>query len=276
MMMGAMLFACTSEDELNKDGQINLRTSVQGVQKSARTPSLNEDGSGVFTDGDCMKLVISGGEKLYANSDYTIGTTQLYWRNVDMDEAVERVTFSACYPLQESTSGCFVFDLSKTDEPDLLLARTEQVEVGTELPVMMAFKHALCKLSVNYTVDDSFTSVDKETIQTKCLAVSGCEVNLLAGTLDHTDFPKAQFTAQGSKIVFLLIPQEVTEIGFEVQLGDVSCHTSLGELIGKNLSLESGKEVTLNLTLKEGRLELGGFTIEGWGDQGSFDQDVIM
>lgn len=276
VMMGMIGSSCTNELEKEKDGKINLQTKVQGVQKISRTPQLGEDGSGVFTEGDQIKLLVFRKSEQMSAFDYTIGETQLYWREVGVGESDGNVIFSACYPPQEIVDGTFVFDLNQAPYKDLLWARTENVVVGTEKPVMMNFQHALSKLVVKYTIESSFASIQEKEIRTSCSAVSGCTVNLREKTLDRSSFSNTVFTAQGGEVEFLLVPQETAEIGLTVAAGELSYQTSLDSLIGKNVALESGKKMTLNLTLKEGRLELEGFTIEGWGDQGSFDQDIIM
>lgn len=269
--------ACTAEtDNLPATGgehEISLQTSIQAT---TRAPQQSEDGSGMFSDGDTFKLLVSDGQGGMSDFDYTVGTTQLYWRDVTLGENTRQVTFAACYPPQALTDGTFVFDLQQASDRDLLLARQENVPVFTEQPVMLNFRHTMFRLIIRYAIDGKYFEGKEEEIVTECTAVSACKVNLTDGTLDSSSFPKGTFTVQGAKADLLLMPQQAADISLTVKVGKETYQTTLDKLMGEDKLLESGKKLSLNLTVKDGSLTLGGFTIDGWGEQGSIDEDIIM
>lgn len=277
LMMCVMEWACSSGERLlpekSEEGRISLRA---GIQSFTRAPLEDEDGSGVFADGDRLKLLVTDETERLSSLDYTVGSTELYWRNIEVGEPGGQVTFAACYPSQEITDGQFVFDLENTDDRNLLLARTSGVEVGTESPVYLNFRHAMCRLVIRYTVDATPDGREEKELVTDCAALSRCKVNLLDGTLDSSSSPQALFTVSGKYAVFLLVPQRASDIRLSVRLGEEVCQVSLDQLVGKEMKLESGNQLILNLTLKDGRLWLGDFVIEGWDNQGVFDQSIEM
>ena len=50
----------------------------------------------------------------------------------------------------------------------------------------------------------------------------------------------------------------------------------LEEIVKGHENLESGMQLTVNITVKNGNIQVDGTTIEGWGDQGTIDGEIIM
>ena len=62
----------------------------------------------------------------------------------------------------------------------------------------------------------------------------------------------------------------------EIRAGEDVKELALRDVVTAIDELESGKQLTLNLTIKDGRLQLEDAIISGWGDQGTVSDDVIM
>lgn len=248
-----------------------------GISEVTRAPQLNGTGSGNFTTGDCFTLHVweephSPGAKIV---DYTVGTTQIFWRDLAFGESAQ-VTFAACYPRQELVDGRFVFNLEQAEERDLLLASTAGVAAGTTPEVALTFRHAMHRLVVNCTVEDPASSLAAEEIELSCRAKSTCTVDLTTGTLDTTEAGSATFTAQGASGVFLIVPQDPADVELEVRVGTLSKRYTLAELDPECDTLAGGKQLSVNLTIKDGSIHFDGAAIEGWGDQGTIEDEIIM
>lgn len=268
-----ILTGCNKNEVLNTEGKININTGIEAI---TRAPQLDENGAGTFAKGDKLNLLAFNGAKQHTDFDYTIGTTELYWNDIKVASDNGKINFAACYPSQELNEGKFVFDLEKASDKDLLLAYTENIENGTEKAVMLTFKHAMHRLVINYTVDNSYQTVTADEIVTDCTALSTCTVNLLEKTVATENSPKATFSAKEKSTAFLIAPQNAADVTLKVTAGTDTNTCTLDKLVGSNLKLESGKQLELNLLVKEGKIILEGFTIEGWENQGSIDGDIIM
>ena len=62
----------------------------------------------------------------------------------------------------------------------------------------------------------------------------------------------------------------------EIRAGEDVKELALRGVVTAIGELESGKQLTLNLTIKDGRLQREDAIISGWGDQGTVSGDVIM
>lgn len=266
---------CSSEKSGDKpvaDAKIGIRTSILD-RSEMRTPSLDSNGSGSFADGDHFSLLVSDGADGLLDFDYETGATQLYWKDVTFASSPEKVHFAACYPKRDLSGAQFTFDLETEADKDLLLARTADVPAGTTAPVDLTFRHAMHRLVVTFT-DDS--DVDTESVQTVCTARSACTVDLLDGSLKTDEGRKASFSARGKSVFFLLVPQKTSDVEFELRFDDQTCRVLLSDYAGSHDELLGGMQLHVELTLKEGRVEIGKTTIEGWGDQGTVEGEIIL
>lgn len=254
------------------EGKIMIETSIvePSVQK---TPALSGDGSGNFADGDVFALYVASPADAMNRFDYRVGSTTLYWKDLQLQPEDRTVTFAACYPKQEVVDGTFTFDLESAADQDLLWARTPDVAVETETSIDLTFKHAMHRLAVNFTVDPAVTLAEVTTV---CTAKSTCEVDLVGGTLNAAASRKASFTQTGEQVAFLLVPQPTAEVSLQVTAGELVKTFTLDELAAGHDSLESGKQLTVNMNISKDSIELNGTTIEGWGDQGTVDGEIIL
>lgn len=160
------------------DQEVSL---IPNITKITESPQLNEDGSGTFNDGDTFTLYAYDNAKGSSSIDYTIGSTNLFWRNLDFAEEGEAINFVACYPPQVLKEASFDFTVGQNTESDLLLAAKVQANAGEEHPVVLNFRHAMHRLAINFTIKDS--SIEPESIETCCTAYATCKVYLPTGSL---------------------------------------------------------------------------------------------
>lgn len=273
VIAAAILTGCNKNEVVNTEGKINIFTGIEAITKA---PQLDENGAGKFAKGDKLNLLAFNTAKQHTDFDYAVETTELYWNDIKITSENGKINFAACYPRQEMNDGKFLFDLEKASDKDLLLAYAENIENGTEKAVMLTFKHAMHRLVINYTVDNSYQTVTADEIVTDCTALSTCTVNLLEKTVATENSPKATFSAKEKSTAFLIAPQNAADVTLKVTVGTDTNTCTLDKLVGSNLKLESGKQLELNLLIKEGKITLEGFTIEGWENQGSISGDIIM
>ena len=172
-----------------------------------------------------------------------------------------------------NADGSFTFDLKSAEDKDLLWASARDIEAYTEKPVTLTFKHVMHRLIVNISTDPETGAQD---INTQCTAKYKCDVDLAAGTFDNSATGKETFSATGQKAVFTLVPQPVSEVSLSITVGDRQKTLPLEEIVKGHENLESGMQLTVNITVKNGNIQVDGTTIEGWGDQGTIDGEIIM
>ena len=250
--------------------RINLTTDIAGL---TRTPQLDEEGRGSFAQGDVFSLYVHLDAKKAAALDYTVGRSTIYWKDLDFATEGAKVNFEACYPKQTLSEGGFDFTTSQDEAGDLLWASAAGVSVGTEKPVELTFRHALHRLTVKYTVEDS--SVDAAKIETSCTACATARVELPEKQIKLGDTKKT-FTKTGGEVHFLILPQQTENVTLEIRTGASSKTWKLSETDFAQPALEGGKQVTVNLKIQNGQITFAGSTIEGWGDQGSVDDQITL
>lgn len=257
------------------DRKIELKTSIKAEEpqadKAVRAPQLNDDGSGRFAAGDRITLLLATQSGSTTQFEYEVGGSTLYWKDVLHSTDGELVDFCGCYPVQNLSNGKFTFDLESAGEKDLLWVRKTDVSYGTDTPVDLVFTHAMHRLVVNYTSETE----NIEQISTVCTAKSTCDVDLINGTLNATS-RKASFSKTGKTAVFLLAPQKTADVQLQITNDQYTKNYSLAELIDGHDNLESGMQLTVNLSVKNGSIVLEGSSISGWEDQGTVEGEIIL
>lgn len=268
------LTACDKNDEA-PGGRIEIIPTIGAL---TRTPSLNGDGSGGFTEGDRFTIVTSRGWEAARSSDYTVGDNWQTWEQLGYPTGV-KINFAACYPpVQPAGDGTFTFDSSTAEYKDLLLAPAQPVDAFSTAPVHLAFGHALHKLEVNFTAaPEDYTAEELATLTLTCTARKACVVDARGGTVRSVTADKAVFHSTGAKAVFILPPQPTADVEVELTVGESTTSTTLADLLeqlGKpHNTLDGGSRLELNITLsrEEGVTEtpvnVGDATIGPWDDQ---------
>lgn len=280
LLLAAISTGCDKNESGNPGGDSGTPTPPEERRitftteiAATRAPQLEEDGSGSFTPGDTFTLYAHDDAQGAATFDYSIGATALYWRDLAFAAEGGKVHFEACYPKHELSDGGFDFTVTQDAAGDLLWASAPDVEVGSEQPVALTFRHAMHRLVVKYTVEDP--SVEASTIETNCTAYTSCRVDLAGQRLIQTG-TKGSVSATGEQVQFLVLPQLTDEVTLEIRAGETSKSWKLSETDFAYPELEGGKQVTVHLKIKAGEITLSGLTIEGWGDQGTIEDEIEM
>lgn len=290
------LTACNNDDELQDgnntlpEGAVHITANIDGVK--TRALNLDADGKGNFAAGDVWGLSTFTGDATapaYSNENiaYTYGTTVLYWK--DLGES--NVTFSAHYPHQTTLDGtepvAYQFTLTDDREAADLLFSTATKNKDEE--VALTFKHLMHNLVINLTADASVGVVD---ISTANISIPGSpnaiRVNLLTGEVDYAQTSgNTDYSHTGEKADMVLVPQDLTAgnewitiaIGSDVWKYKVPASLN-SSVPGYSTRLESGKRLTLNLTLKKTivgtEVELTSSEITGWGTQGTVNDEITV
>lgn len=96
------------------DRMIDIRTSIEALTKS---PALDGNGEGNFSNGDIFTLVVSGSGFPNIDTSYTVGTTDLSWADLNLPEDAGNVYFSGCYPVQgKAVDGILTFVVSPAEK----------------------------------------------------------------------------------------------------------------------------------------------------------------
>lgn len=262
----------------DSEKKITFRTSIESEavvsEKAARSPQLTEGGSGNFAEGDIFLLQASAPSGQTTTVEYRVGSSELYWKDILRGPEDQSIDFAACYPIQDLQNGKFSFDLETADNRDLLWAHSKKVPLMTDSPVNLTFKHVMHRLVINYEVVSE--GLSDNSIQTVCTAKSTCEIDLASGTLDISASRKADFTEIGNKAVFLIVPQQTSDVSLRITLGQNVQEFSLDDLFSEHKNLEGSMQMNVNLKVKNGTVSLSGSSIAGWGNQGTVEGEIIM
>lgn len=294
------LAACNNDDEITggdklPEGAVHITAHIEGVQ--TRAPQLDANGKGNFAQGDVWGMyaytdATSPGE----NMEYKYQETVLYWK--DLSET-SPVTFSAHYPrITESIANPAAYlympeEWNKTD--DLLHATVTASKDGT---VALTFKHLMHRLIVNLIAGEGMTGVDLSSALINSTAkdntptmFASVEVNLLTGTVNYDRVENGIDLSNGGSgnADWKVAPQDLTAGAEWLRIKvdeDTWYYNVPANLNSSNpehpTRLESGKQLTLNLTLKKNRqtgqteVELTDSEISGWGNGGTITDDVVI
>ncbi len=269
ILIAAAAVSAVSSCKKDEMTAIDIRTEIQG-EGITKSPVLDDQGKGSFSNGDTFTLLVSNGNGEISPFEYTVGSTGLYWKDIETAEGNGLYDFSACCPPAQTEKGIFTFDLNDTPDRDLLIARTSAVQSGTGSPVTLTFRHAMHRLKVTYTSD-----MDIDGISTVCNGISTCEVNLPAGTLT-AGTATSDFEKTGKEAAFLLVPQKASGVTLTATVEGKEYTFVLSELKQDLENLEGGMQLTVAFRVKKDNITIDDITIEGWGNQGTIEGDIII
>lgn len=293
------LTACNNDDDVLNGGQepgvVNIVTSINGPQTRV---VMNDDGSGNFEDTkDKLKLAVYGSGNADYQVDYTVGTTVLYWENVETVVGTGPYTFGGWFTKTDLPTTLTSFNAATASDPDLLLA-APATNVSKGATVNLNFKHAMHKLVVNVTYDGDFTGVNTGNVSIKPVGMNAsADINVQTGIVTpgeatDTDGDYAAQTLTSNSCSFILAPQKLTRGAkwLEINLGGQTLtfnvpanYTTSGSSTETLSQLNSGEVLTLNLTIKKvagggddekTEVVLTTGEIAAWGNQGSYTGNV--
>ena len=297
-----VLAACHTDDlpggNTLPEGAVHITAGIEGVQ--TRAPQLDANGAGTFEATDEWGMyTFTGDATSPAYSNENIGyqadnSTPLLWKDLSDTEAV---TFSAHYPritADIDNPAAYMYLPEAWNNTDDLLHATATASKGD--PVALTFKHLMHRLVVNLAAGDGMEGADLSSALINSVAknlstatmCARVEVNLLTGVVnyDRVDGGVILSNGGGPKADWKVAPQDLTpgaewlriEVGGDVWYYHVPADLNTAEP-GNQTRLESGKQLTLNLTLKKNpdtgnTVTLTGSDISGWDTQSSID-DII-
>lgn len=293
------LTACNNDDDVLNGGQepgvVNIVTSINEPQTRVE---MNENGSGNFEDTkDKLKLAVYGSGNANYQVDYTVGTTVLYWEDVEAGAGTGPYTFGGWFTKTDLPATLTSFNAATASDPDLLLA-APATNVSKGETVNLNFKHAMHKLVVNVTYDGDFTGVNTNNVSIKPVGMNAsAAINVQTGIVTpgeatDTDGDYAARTLTSNACSFILAPQKLTTDAewLEINLGDQTLtfnvpanYTTSGGSTEDLSQLNSGEVLTLNLTIKKvagggddekTEVVLTTGKIAAWGTQGYYTGDV--
>ena len=307
LALATLLLASCNKDKGNHpeqdDNVVQITASIDGTADggtvSAGRATVDNDGEGTFDPGDTWGLYTytTKGDYMNANTEYKYEETILYWEELS---ETETVTFSAYYPhiteeIADPTACLYVPEAWKYNKDDLLHATATASKGET---VALTFKHLMHRLVVKLIAGEGMAGADlssalinSATKDNAPTMFSGVEVNLLTGEVDYGSATGAvAFSNGGSGYAdWKVAPQDLTAgaewlkitVGEDVWYYHVPADLNTAEP-GNQTRLESGKRLTLNLTLKKNQqtgkteVELTTSEISGWGDGGTITDEVAI
>lgn len=243
--------ACSNDDEgdISTQKEVKIITSITGNAPATRA-TFNPDGSGNFVTNDVFALSAwsptLGIGYMYG---YQVGQTTLYWDEISPDG--NPVEVNAWYPNYTSTQSYKVANAATEAVKDLLMAPPVTVSPGN--PVNLQFKHVMHKLVINLSSNHyDATQLDAATISLKNLK-SDAMVDFENGTVDETaaSGTDAYPLKRGSSVSFIVAPQNLPVADTDMIEILVDGKTFTYKIPSGLTVLESGKKLSLTLTLKE-------------------------
>lgn len=300
------LAACHNDDmpggNTLPEGAVHITAGIEGVQ--TRAPQLDADGAGSFEPADEWGMYTFTGDATspaYSNQNIAYqadNSNLLYWKDLSETEAV---TFSAHYPRITGTMpdiddpAAYMYMPQAYNNTDDLLHATATASKGET--VALTFKHLMHRLVVNLTAGDGMTGTDLSSALIHSVAenntptmAADVEVNLLTGAVNYGSATGgvALSNGGGPNADWIVAPQDLTAgaewlritVGEDVWYYHVPADLNT-TVPGNQTRLESGKRLTLNLTLKKNpdtgnTVTLTGSSISGWDTQPSITDEVVI
>lgn len=255
--------ACSSDENFDRSSleNIDFRVSVAGQSRVA----MQKNGSGDFQVGDevALRVYEFQPDKLQDNKLlYCEGnrwTSSLYWKDWEGTPYFYAVWPSATQvELWEGTCW-YVHRVSRNQSADedflfsdLLVADAEGQRYS---PVNLDFRHAMSRVMVNIKNMETLSDEERQQVQVYVhgylsgrFALSGNAVQ----TTEETDWIQAYPMNEDGSFAALVVPGELerfrTEGWIKIVAGNRELVYNAPESIGN--TLESGKQVTVNLQLK--------------------------
>ena len=294
-LAGLIPVACINDDL--PEGAVHITAGIEGVQ--TRAPQLDADGAGTFEATDTWGMYTFTGDATspaYSNENIAYqadNSTPLLWKDLS---DTEPVTFSAHYPritADISNPAAYLYTPQAWNDTDDLLHATATASKGD--PVALTFKHLMHRLVVNLAAGDGMEGADLSSALINSSAKdytptmsASVEVNLLTGAVNYDGVANGAILSNGGGpgADWKVAPQDLTA-GAEwlrITVGEDVWHYRVPADLntaqpGNQTRLESGKQLTLNLTLKKNpdtgnTVTLTGSDISGWGTQPSIDGNI--
>lgn len=252
-LIAALAFtACDKDSEpTDRSDIVRINSAINGpLSRASIDPST---GAGTFDPGDIWGLYATvGGSHVLDNSIYTVGSTTIYWNGLS---ETSPVTFAAHYPRITSTIAnpeAYMFNAAKATDPDLLVTTPVTESKSSGNGVNLTFNHVMHQLVINLSKDLAVPGSLLNAEVTLLNMKSSAKVNLLAGTVDVSAASGADsYSMRTGGGNWLVAPQELTAGADWIQI-ELAGKTYKYKVPADLTQLESGKRVSITLTLKAG------------------------
>lgn len=305
LLAALALAACHNDDDMPggntlPEGAVHITAAIEGVQ--TRAPQLDADGAGTFEATDEWGMYTFTGDAAsptYSNKNIAYkadNSTPLLWKDLSETEAV---TFSAHYPritADIDDPAAYMYFPEKWNNTDDLLHATATASKGGT--VALTFKHLMHRLVIKLIAGDGMTGTDLSSAVISSVAKDNftatmcarVEVNLLTGAVNYDRVDGATMFSNGGGpgADWKVAPQDLTA-GAEwlrITVGEDVWYYHVPDDLNPNASgsqtrLESGKQLTLTLTLKKNpgtgnTVTLTSGEISGWGNSNPIDGNIDL
>ena len=279
------------KEDKNPDVPETAAFKIEGSVLAFRSPSLDENGAGNFSEGDKNTVFFSDAKgSLKTAMQYTYGSSCL-WNDLELANK-EEVTVTACWPELSasdkdglmSEAASFVWNASTgKGKADLLLAAPAKAVAGETENIKLSFFHKLHKFVVELSIAQG-EKITPEELASAEIKLSGVlpeiPVTLASSSLGNAKGTPAEFSETGGRAWFIIPPQPAGEMAVTVTFAGKKSTIKISEcsIDGKPVeSLESAKTFTLKIAVsKEKPFTIVGQAISGWESQGSADGSIEL
>lgn len=280
-MLAAMVGCNDTEpmDQTPERPRFRIEESIEGL---SRTPQLDQNGAGRFSDGDRNTLFFHApGDDRFTTFAYTYGQVY-YWNDLALPEGADRVVVAACYPEVETSSPrSFEWNTLQNNDKDLLLGISSEVRPNDGQAVAIPFRHALHKLDVELEADGKTITGEElanaSVVCRKFLPVA--VVDLLEARTTGATGSLAELEGKGARTGFVVPAQMVGEMELEVSLGRIRKVFRFADFeVGgvKLTELKSGSRFAVKLRVSKSTFTVVDQNIAGWDDQGQVEDSIII
>lgn len=281
--------AGSGNGENNVEGQYEASFKVESSVLAFRSPLLDGNGAGNFSDGDRNTLFFSDAKgSLKTAVQYTCGSSCL-WSDLGLDD-MEEVSVTACWPELSasdkdglmSEAASYVWNSMKDNgKSDFLLSDPVKATAGKTENIRLAFSHRLHKFAVELSAAEG-EDISSGELASAEIRLEGVlpevPVTLATSSLGSARGIPSGFSETGTKAWFIIPPQPSGEMTVSVLFADKTFTVKVAgcNVAGKPVeNLESGKVFTLKIAVsREKAFTVTGQAISGWESQGSADGTI--
>lgn len=272
-LIAAMAFtACSNDEDVNSKGEeVKIVTSINGIGNGLQPKATLDPatGEGNLDTGDAISLHILNNttQVFYTNLDYKVGVSKLYWDDIILNTGEGSFDFIAFYPnidpIDVDQNG---FNVAEAVNPDLLSAFDPDVSKGET--VNLIFKHIMHRLEVKIT-SNYYNSTELKGANVSLQGLkSDAAVDKNTGEVDINSATGTSLygAKNGEKSIFIVAPQKLSA-GADLLKIEIANKTFTYKVPSSVTSLESGKTLTINISINKDQLTITGQDIAQWGSQ---------
>lgn len=193
--------------------------------------------------------------------------SKLFWKETAVD-------FVAYYPYEAGVESDDIYDIDVTDQIDFLYSEKVTNKTKTDGTVNFTFHHKLSKVIFDITDEDTDIDLTGISVVIKGLNTTA-GFDLETGTLGTAgtvaDIATTTYDVADNKAKAYAIVLPATGAGFEVVFTLADGYTATQAFSGKDFAADMQRTYPITLKIEEEQLEIevGGSTIDPWGDGGS-------